>query len=249
MSGKVALVTGGAQRVGAAIVSALAEAGYKTIIHCRQSRREAERLCASIQAQGGAAAIVSGDLADAAGIQALFENACAPFGPPRLLVNNASIFLKDSLETLSPASLRTNLAVNAEAPILLAQAFAARLPAACRGAIVHILDQRVLRPNPQFFSYSLAKAMLAWSTKTLAQALAPRIRVNAVAPGPTLPNVHDGETGFAKEAAGTLLGEAVRPADIAAAVLFLAEAERVTGQCIAVDSGQHLGWLTPDIVI
>lgn len=248
MTGLVALVTGGARRIGAAICLALAEAGYAVIIHCNRSLGEAEALAARIRAAGGAAAIIVGDLADLDALPGLYAQACRPFGPPDLLVNNASLFVSDSLEKLDPKLLRANLAVNAEAPILLAQAFAGMLPPGRRGAIVNILDQRVLRPNPQHFSYSLAKAMLFHATRTMAQALAPLIRVNAVGPGPTLANEVDGETGFAREARGTLLGAVVNPEEIAAAVLYLAGAEKVTGQIIAVDSGQHLGWRTPDIV-
>jgi NAD(P)-dependent dehydrogenase (short-subunit alcohol dehydrogenase family) len=131
---------------------------------------------------------------------------------------------------------------------VLAQAFAAALPAGQAGLIVNIVDQRVLRPNPQFFSYSLSKAGLWWATQTLAQDLAPRIRVNAIGPGPTLASVHQAPGEFEREAAGTPLERAVSPDDIAAALRYLIDATSVTGQMIAVDAGQHLGWRTPDII-
>lgn len=245
---KVALVTGAAKRLGAVMARALAGAGYSLVLHARHSMAEAEALQARLAATGAKAAVISGDLAVLSSLPALYEAACQPFGPPDLLINNASLFHQDSVETLDPAAFSANLAVNLQAPVLLAALFAKALPEGERGAIINIIDQRVLRPNPQFFSYTLAKSALYTATKTLAQALAPRIRVNGVGPGPTLPNIHDGMAGFEAEARGTLLGEAVAPEAIAEAVLYLAHARHVTGQMIAVDSGQHLGWRTPDIV-
>jgi NAD(P)-dependent dehydrogenase (short-subunit alcohol dehydrogenase family) len=244
---KVALVTGGGKRIGSAIADRLAQADYALVVHGRDGA--AETKAAGLRARAARAASLVGDLADLAGLGRLMEAAALPFGPVTLLVNNASLFEKDSLESLGPESFANNLAVNLQAPVLLAQAFAAQLPAGETGAIVNLIDQRVFRPNPQFFSYTLAKSALFTATRTLAQALAPRgIRVNGVGPGPTLPNIHDGMEGFTAEAAGTLLGRAVSPAEIAEAVLYLAEARAVTGQMIAVDSGQHLGWQTPDVV-
>lgn len=245
---KVALVTGGAKRIGAAITRKLAAAGYAVIVHFNQGAAEAEALVAGLQQSGHRAAAVAGDLSALDQLGTLFAAASDPFGPPDLLVNNASVFLDDRLESLEPGRFAANLAVNLQAPCLLASAFAGALPASETGAIINLIDQRVFRPNPQFFSYTLAKSALLTATKTMAQALAPRIRVNGVGPGPTIPNIHDGETGFLQEAAGTLLARPVAPEAIAEAVLYLAEARFVTGQMIAVDSGQHLGWRTPDIV-
>ncbi|MCZ8377190.1 MAG: SDR family oxidoreductase [Beijerinckiaceae bacterium] len=245
---RVALVTGGSKRIGAAIVRHLAGAGYAVVIHYHHGRVDAEALAATLAGAGGRAATIGGDLSALDSLPALMAAASRPFGPPGLLVNNASAFLDDRIGTLEPARFATNLAVNLQAPCLLARAFAEGLPASETGAIINLIDQRVFRPNPQFFSYTLAKAALLTATQTLAQALAPRIRVNGVGPGPTIPNIHDGTEGFAQEAAGTLLGEAVAPEAIAEAVLYLARARFVTGQMIAVDSGQHLGWRTPDIV-
>lgn len=245
---RVALVTGGAKRIGAAICRELAAAGYAVVVHCHRSRADAETLAASLHQSGAGAAIVQGDLADLEALPALYRAACEPFGAPSLLVNNASLFLTDSVGTLEAEGFSANLATNLQAPVLLARAFADTLPADETGAIVNLIDQRVLRPNPQFLSYSIAKSALYAATKMLAQALAPRIRVNAVGPGPTLPNIHDGSDGFQREAQGTLLARPVDPAEIARTVRFLAEAASVTGQMLAVDSGQHLGWRTPDIV-
>lgn len=243
-----ALVTGGAKRIGAAICRALAGAGYDVVIHCNASILEAEALAAELKAQGARAAVVRGDLANTTGLWELVAKASAPFGPPRLLVNNASLFLKDAAQDATQESFAANLATNLVAPVLLSQHMAERLGAA-EGAIINLIDQRVLRPDPRFFTYTLAKSALLTATKTLAQALSPRIRVNAVGPGPTLPNIHEGAGAFEREAAGTLLGQPVSPEEIARAVLFLAEAPHVTGQMIAVDSGQHLGWKTPDVTV
>lgn len=244
MRPRIALVTGGARRIGAAICRRLADAGAKVVIHCHHSRAEAETLAQEL----GDAAIAAGDLSDLEGIEQLYEDAARPFGPPDLLVNNASVFLDDRAETLRPRQIETQFAINLHAPLLLAQAFAKALPADRQGAIVNIIDQRVLRPSPQYFSYTLTKSALFVATRTMAQAYAPRIRVNGVGPGPTLPNARDGVEGLQKEAGATLLERIIDPMEIAEAVLFLASAPSVTGQMIAVDGGQHLGWRTPDIL-
>ena len=245
---KVALVTGGAKRIGAAICEALAEAGTAVIIHCRTSRDEADQLAARIQAKGGQAGVVTADLADPASVAGLMAAAGAPFGPVDLLVNNASVFLADTLHSIDVPTWNRQFSVNLRAPSVLAKDMAAALPEGRCGAIINIIDQRVWKLTPEFYSYTLTKSALWAATQTMAQTLAPRIRVNAVGPGPTLGNMHDGEAGVMKEAAGTLLRQQVSPQAIADAVLYLAGATSVTGQMIAVDSGQHLGWKTPDIV-
>jgi NAD(P)-dependent dehydrogenase (short-subunit alcohol dehydrogenase family) len=243
----IALITGGALRLGAAICRELAARDYAVVIHFNRSAASAEALAREIETRGGRAAITGADLAQVDALGGFYAEASRHFGPPTLLVNNASAFVTDTIASMSPDDFTTNLAVNLAAPVFLAQAFAKALPPDQDGAIINVIDQRVLRPDPRFFSYTLAKSALFTATKTLAQALAPRIRVNAVGPGPTLPSIHEGEAGLAREAAGTPLGRVVDPAGIARAVAFLAEAESVTGQMIAVDSGQHLGWKTPDV--
>jgi NAD(P)-dependent dehydrogenase (short-subunit alcohol dehydrogenase family) len=245
---KVALVTGGARRIGRAIVEELAGRGHSVVIHCNTSVSEAEALAAEIRTLGGKAAVVSADLADPGQVAALMPEAAKPFGPVTLLVNNASLFLADTLHTIDVPAWNRQFSVNLRAPSVLAAAMAAALPEPRQGAIVNIADQRVWKLTPQFYSYTLSKAALWTATRTMAQTLAPRIRVNAVGPGPTLGNLHDGEAGVAQEAAGTLLGQQIDPRAIAGAVAYLADAASVTGQMIAVDGGQHLGWRTPDIV-
>ncbi len=245
---KVALVTGGAKRIGRAIVEALAAKDYAVVIHCNASRAEADALAVYIRAKGGHAAVVQADLAMPDPVAALIAEVSRPFGPVTLLVNNASLFIADTLHTIDVPTWNRQFSVNIRAPSVLAKDFAATLPLDRKGAIVNIIDQRVWKLTPEFYSYTLSKAALWTATRTMAQTLAPRIRVNAVGPGPTLGNIHDGEEGVRQEAAGVLLQQQVDPREIADAVVYLAEAESVTGQMIAVDGGQHIGWKTPDIV-
>jgi NAD(P)-dependent dehydrogenase (short-subunit alcohol dehydrogenase family) len=218
------------------------------VIHCRTSREDADQLAARIKANGGKTAVVIADLADPDAVAGLIVAAGKPFGPVSLLVNNASVFLADTLHTIDVPTWNRQFSVNLRAPSVLAKDMAAALPAKARGAIVNIIDQRVWKLTPEFYSYTLTKAALWAATQTMAQTLAPLIRVNAVGPGPTLGNMHDGEAGVRHEAAGVPLQRQVQPREIADAVLYLAQATSVTGQMIAVDGGQHLGWKTPDVV-
>jgi NAD(P)-dependent dehydrogenase (short-subunit alcohol dehydrogenase family) len=245
---QVALVTGSAKRIGAAIIEALAAHGYSVVIHCNSSRAEAEALAAKILKNGGRASVVAADLALPEPVAGLMRAAAKPFGPVTLLVNNASLFIADSLHTIDVPTWNRQFSVNIRAPSVLARDFAAELPEGMSGSIVNIIDQRVWKLTPEYYSYTLSKAALWAATQTMAQTLAPRIRVNAVGPGPTLGNIHDGETGVLHEAAGILLQHQINPDEIANAVVYLSQAKSVTGQMIAVDGGQHLGWKTPDIV-
>lgn len=244
----VALVTGGARRIGAVIVERLADAGFAVAIHCSQSVAEAQALAERLRALGATAHVVTADLGDPAAVDGIVPAVEAALGPVTLLVNNASSFLLDDIRNIEVAVWNRQFSVNLRAPSVLAGAMANRLPDGVAGAIVNIIDQRVWKLTPQYYSYTLTKAALLTATQTMAQALSPRIRVNAVGPGPTLPNLFDGAQMMEREAAGTLLGHAVDPSEIADAVLYLAQARSVTGQMIAVDAGQHLGWRTPDIV-
>ena len=244
---QVALVTGGARRIGRAIVEALAAEGYAVVIHCTASRTEADALAAGINANGGEAAVAAADLALPDPVAGLMPEAARLFGPVTLLVNNASLFLADTLQAIDVPTWNRQFSVNIRAPSVLAGAMASGLPPDRHGAIVNIIDQRVWKLTPEFYSYTLSKAALWAATRTMAQTLAPRIRVNAVGPGPTLGNIHDGDAGVKHEAAGVPLQRQVHPQEIAAAVIYLARAESVTGQMIAVDAGQHIGWKTPDI--
>lgn len=245
---EVALVTGGARRIGRAIVEALAGSGHAVAIHCNGSREEADALAARLRQDGARACVITADLADPAAVDGIVPAVESALGPVTLLVNNASSFLLDDIRTLDVPRWNRQFSINLRAPSMLAGAMANRLPQGRDGAIVNIIDQRVWKLTPQYYSYTLTKAALLTATQTMAQALAPRIRVNAVGPGPTLPNPHDGESLMEAEVAGTLLGRKVDATEIAQAVLYLARARSVTGQMIAVDAGQHLGWRTPDIV-
>jgi NAD(P)-dependent dehydrogenase (short-subunit alcohol dehydrogenase family) len=243
-----ALVTGAAKRIGRVIALSLAEAGYDVAVHHRSSSDEAADAVREIEALGRRAAAFPADLSVEAEAAALVSQAAEALGPVTLLVNNASVFDDDRIETVTQQSWHAHMQTNLRAPVILIQAFAAALPGDREGLVVNILDQRVRRLNPQFFSYTLSKAALWTATQTLAQALAPRIRVNGVGPGPTLPSVHQQNGEFNAEAAAIPLERHVTPEEIASAIRFLIEARSVTGQMIAVDGGQHLAWRTPDVV-
>jgi len=245
---KTALVTGGAQRIGRSIVERLAREGFEVAIHCRRSANVAEEIASRIGAEGGRAVVVQGDLADASVVERLVDDAVARLGRPlTLLVNNASEFEPDEVGSLSQERWDRHFAVNLRAPAFLARDFARQLPSDREGSIVNIVDQRVWKLTPQFFSYTLTKAALFTTTRTMAQALGPRIRVNAIGPGPTLANERQGDEDFGKQSQAVLLGRGGTPNEIAEAVVYLASARSVTGQMIAVDGGQHLAWETPDV--
>lgn len=239
-----ALVTGGARRIGRAVSLALAGAGFDVAVHHRASAEAAEVVAADIRALGRRAVVLPADLSDEAQAQALVPQAAQVLGPLTVLVNNASVFEDDRVGGLSRDIWDRHLDINLRAPVVLAEVFAAQ--ASDGAAIVNLLDQRVLKPDPRFFSYALSKSGLWWATRTLAQALAPRIRVNGVGPGPILRSSHQTEAEFAAEAAAIPLGRAGSPQAVAQAVLWLVDAKQVTGQMIAVDGGQHLMWQTPD---
>jgi NAD(P)-dependent dehydrogenase (short-subunit alcohol dehydrogenase family) len=246
-----ALVTGAAKGIGLRIAERLAAAGYSVVLHCSvASRGEAEAAAARMTALGRNARALPCDLLDPEMLCALTNKAKAIFGPLVLLVNSAAIFKLDDAASFNLDLWEKHFSVNLKAPLILSRDFATQLPAGTEGAIVNIIDQRVLRPTPQFFTYSLSKSALFAATRTMAQAFAPQgIRVNAVGPGPVSPNFNQGEAGFAREVGGLPLGRAIAPDDIADAVLYLASARNVTGQIIAVDAGQHLAWRTPDVVL
>jgi NAD(P)-dependent dehydrogenase (short-subunit alcohol dehydrogenase family) len=241
-----ALVTGAARRIGRELALEAARRGYGVVVHHHHSAEDAENVCGEIEAMGGHAHPIAADLDDESALPALIDEGRAAIGPLSLLVNNASLFEDDRLQTLTPASWDAHMAANFRAPVLLSQAFARQAPAGA--LIVNIIDQRVLRPTPQFFSYALSKAGLWNATVMMAQALAPNIRVNGIGPGPTLPSTHQSVEQFEAEAKNILLQHRTTPEQIAEAMAYLIEAASVTGQLIAVDGGQHLGWRTPDVI-
>jgi NAD(P)-dependent dehydrogenase (short-subunit alcohol dehydrogenase family) len=235
-----ALVTGGSRRIGRTLVRAAAQAGYDVAIHCRVVDDDAQATAAEVRSLGRKASIHTCDLRREAETAPLVGEVEGELGQVTLLVNCASVFEEDSFAEMNRASWDAHMETNLRAPLVLAQAFARRLPADREGLIVNILDQRVLNPAPDFFSYSLSKSALWDATRMLAQALAPRIRVNGIGPGPVLQSIHQTEAEFAAEAAAALLGHPVDPAEIGQALAYLIDARSVTGQMIAVDAGQHL---------
>jgi NAD(P)-dependent dehydrogenase (short-subunit alcohol dehydrogenase family) len=245
-SPNAALVTGAGRRIGAAIARALAAAGYAVVLHANRSGTAAEQLAGEIRAAGGRAAVVLGDLSDHAAVRKLIPAAAADFGPLTLLVNNAGVFEPDEIGSLDRAFFERTFAINLVAPLFLAQAFAAQAPDGADASIVNLIDQRLFKPTPHFFTYTLSKSALATATITLAQALTPKLRVNAVAPGPTLPSSRQTEAQFAELVASVPLQRGPTPEEVAAAVVYLAQAKSVTGVTITVDGGQHLSWHTPD---
>lgn len=247
MTGRTVLVTGAAKRLGRAIALALADAGWNIALHYGTSREDAQKTADEIRAKGVACASFAADLASEAETESLTARAVAQMGPLTALINSASLFENDDWRSASRKSWDAHMDVNLRAPFLLSQQFARQLPKGAKGAIVNIIDQRVLKPTPQFLSYSLSKAGLYWLTTTLAQALAPDIRVNAVGPGPTMRNPRQSEQDFARQRDATLLKHGAEPKDVAQAVAYLLEAGAVTGQMLAVDGGQHLIWQTPDV--
>jgi NAD(P)-dependent dehydrogenase (short-subunit alcohol dehydrogenase family) len=247
MTIKTVLVTGAAKRLGRAIALDLARHGWNVAIHYHNSEKEARATEADAKSAGTKVALLKADLSREEETAALIGRAAKELGPLTALINSASIFENDEWYSADRASWDKHMEINLRAPFVLSQEFARQVPRDGGGAIVNIIDQRVLKPTPQFLSYSLSKAGLHWLNTTLAQALAPRIRVNAVGPGPTMKNERQSPADFEQQRKATLLGHGADPADICAAVRYLLEAEAVTGQMIAVDGGQHLAWQTPDV--
>lgn len=239
---RVALVTGAADRVGAAIARHLAETGWAVVIHYRSSAEKAEAVAADIRAKRGKAATVGADLADRKARAGLIAAAAGHFGPLTLLVNNASLFERDAVSDLDEALWDAHFAVHVEAPAFLSRDFATQLAEGDKGNIVNIIDERVLDLSPAFFSYTLSKSALWTMTRTLAQSLAPRIRVNAIGPGPTVPPPHVSPEAHARRLTELPLGTSADADGIAEGVLALLSLPTMTGQMIVLDGGEHLEW-------
>lgn len=246
-SGRTALVTGGAKRIGRAIVEDLAEHGFAVAIHCNRSHAEADELAAAVAANGGEAAVVTADLTDMRAVDGLVRRAASALGPVSLLVNSASIFEADEVTDFDWRVWDRHFAIHVKAPVLLARRFAELLPQDAEGLVVNMVDQRVLKPTPRYFSYSLSKSALWDATRTMAQALGPRIRVNAIGPGPTLPSSRQQQEDFDAQVEGLILKRGPALLEFGATIRYLWEGRSVTGQMIALDGGQHLAWQTPDV--
>ena len=242
---RAALVTGAAVRIGRTIAEALARDGWAVAVHHRESGDAAAEVVAGIESAGGRAVALRADLAVEVEVETLVARATEALGPLGCLVNNASPFEHDDLHSADRASWDLHMGVNLRAPFVLIQRFAAALPADAEGCVVNMLDQRVWSLTPHFVSYTLSKAGLWTLTQTAALALAPRIRVNGIGPGPTLPSARQSPQHFAAQFEATPLKRAIAPADIADGIRFILSARALTGQMIALDSGQHLGWAMP----
>jgi NAD(P)-dependent dehydrogenase (short-subunit alcohol dehydrogenase family) len=238
-------VTGGARRIGRAIALDLAAHGWHVAVHYNSSRADAEAVAEEIRGKGGHAVTLHADLQDEAKVTPLVPHAAAAVGPLGLLVNNASVFEPDDLANTARHVWDRHMEPHLRAPFLLMGEFAKQLPDGQGGNIVNLLDARVWNPAPGFTSYTVSKVGLWAMTRTLAQELAPRIRVNGIGPGPALPNTRQTQADFDRQCAETPLGIGTSPAEICAALQFILAARAMTGQMIALDGGQHLGWAWP----
>ncbi len=238
----VALVTGGARRIGRAIVEDLAAHGWAVGIHFHTSRREAEEVARALYQRGARSAVVQADLADTHTLDGVVAEVERALGAPTLLVNNASIFERDTVGALDIALFERQLAINLTAPVFLAEAMAKRLPEGVDGNVINLIDERIWRPTPNYFSYQIAKSALAAATIALAQGLAPRIRANGIAPGPSLPNITQDVDQFRRTTERLPLRRGPELAEFGRTVRYLVENRSITGQIIGLDGGEHLAW-------
>jgi NAD(P)-dependent dehydrogenase (short-subunit alcohol dehydrogenase family) len=239
---RAALVTGAAQRIGRAIALGLAGSGFDIALHHHTSADAAEATAADIRALGRRVVVLRADLADEAQTSQLLPQASAALGPIGVLVNNACPFDRDEWDNTTRASWDAHLEPGLRAPFVLMQHFAGALPDDAEGAVINMLDQRVWSITPHFISYTVAKAGLWALTQSMALALAPRIRVNGLGPGPALANTRQTAEQFARQAASVPLGHGTSPEEIAGAVLAILALPAMTGQMVALDGGQHLQW-------
>ncbi len=244
---RTALVTGAARRIGRAIALDLAAKGFAVGIHYHRSEADAEHVAASIKAEGGRAVLLQADLGEESESTTLVPRLAKALGPPGLLVNNASLFERDEALTATRESWDAHIETNLRAPFVLTQAFARHLPDDAEGLVINMLDQRVWNVTPHFTSYTVSKAGLWTITQTLALALAPRVRVNAIGPGPVMPSTRQTRAQFDRQVASVPLRRSATLDDICAAIHFMIAARSMTGQMIALDGGQHLNWASPQL--
>ena len=253
-----ALVTGGARRLGRAMALYLAGRGVDVAVHYDRSATDADDVVAQINAMGRRAHALQADLLDETQTETLIARAGAALGGPlTLLINNASIFEYDTVQSGTRRSWDRAIESNLRAPFVLTQGFAAQAPQAvadangepvAQGLIINMIDQRIHKLTPEFSSYTIAKMGLWALTRTAAQGLAPHVRVNAIGPGPTLQGARQSLQHFTDQRANTILARGADADDICAALGYFMEAKAVTGQILCVDGGQHLTWRTPDIL-
>ena len=240
----IALITGAGKRIGRFLALSLAQKGWSIAAHFNQSANEAATLCDEINASGGQATCIKADLIIENEVTSLLDKTREKLGTPNLLINCASVFLKDELTSLEGQTFDEQMAINLKAPLLLSKSFAELHQEGIKSPanIINITDQRVQNLNPTFFSYTLTKVGLSAATVTMAQALAPNIRVNAIAPGPVLQSIHQTTDEFKAECQGTLLGAGTTVEEIFKAVQFILATKSITGETITLDGGQHLKW-------
>jgi len=253
-----ALVTGAGKRLGRAMALELARRGFDVAVHYASSGEEADAVVQEITGMGQRAVAVQADLLIEAEVEALLPKVTEALGGPvTCLVNNASIFEYDNIQSATRESWDRHMESNLRAPFVLTQALAAQIPEpetcemdepVARGLVINMIDQRVRKLTPEFMTYTLAKMGLWAFTQTAAQALAPRVRVNAIGPGPTLQGHRQSDRHFQTQRQSTVLGRGANAADIVAALAYFLDAPAVTGQLLCVDGGQHLGWQTPDVL-
>lgn len=236
-------MTGAGRRIGRAIALDLGRRGWAVAVHYNHSIAAAKEVANAIRASGGTACTIAGDLSCETCVTDIIPRVVKILGPLGCLINNASLFLNDNIHTATRSSWESHMEINLRAPFVLMQYFAHQLPEGQLGVIVNIIDQRVWRLTPHFTSYTASKTGLWSLTQTLALALAPRIRVNAIGPGPTLPSMRQTDEQFVRQCLSTPLQRGTTPEEIADAVHFIVEAPAMTGQMIVLDGGQHLGWL------
>jgi NAD(P)-dependent dehydrogenase (short-subunit alcohol dehydrogenase family) len=242
------IVTGGSKRIGREICLSLSSIGFKILIHHRNSAAEAEETAQLIRSNGGTAATFQADLSDASSASKLVNSAIQNFGKISGIVNNASVFIHDDISSLTPESWDNHMTVNAKVPILLIREMFNSLEDADRGSVVNILDQKLFNPNPDYLSYTASKYVMLGLTDSLSRGLAPKIRINAVAPGHTLVSNSQSKEGFERAQSHSPLGFGPSPEDIAEAVCYLMKARAVTGQVIYVDSGERFLSRSRDVV-
>ncbi|MFZ6649634.1 SDR family oxidoreductase [Undibacterium sp. TJN25] len=245
---RVALVTGAARRIGRSIALAMARRGWDIAVHYGRSAAEADSLVAEITAMGRRAVALHCDLLDETATRQLLPRAMAALGPVSCVVNNASLFEEDNVRSFGQQLMDRHMRANLAAPVLLAQALHAATPAGRQACVINLLDQKLYNLNPDFLSYTLSKAALQCATTTLAQALAPTVRVVGIAPGITMVSGHQSEADFAQAHQVTPLGRSSTPEDIANTVCFVAESPAMTGTTLLVDGGQHLIPLQRDVM-
>ena len=247
MEAKKIIITGGSTRVGAAIAKKLSGPNKEIIIHYNRSKSEAESLKNELQKKGAKIYLIKGDLGKEADIKKIVKLAKLKLKYFDCLINNASLFENDKLENFTTKSWENHIRTNLRAPALLIKAFAKNIKGK-NNNIINIIDQRVFKLTPYFFSYTLSKTGLYTLTKTSAMSLSPNIRVNGIAPGPTIKNKRQSQQHFKKQYLATPLRKQVDVEEICNAVDFFIKNRSITGQVLAVDSGQSLNWQTPDIV-